>query len=163
MPAEDEQPQVFNPPNRLKMKLGGRLKGFDAEAIARAEAAIANMSSNFEEWLHDELNKLLEAHKVILNPAHTVKDIEAFYRTAHDLKGLGTTYGYPIVSQFAASLCRLIDSPEGRDKAPIELLTAHVEAINASVRQRIKLDTHPIGHELLKELTKRVAVYGEPE
>ena len=163
MSAEGDQPQIINPPNKLKAKLGGRLKAFDAEAIARAEAALANMSGQFEDWLNDEVDKLLATHKVILDKDHSEKDMENFYRAAHDLKGLGTTYGYPIVSQFASSLCRLIDSPEGRKNAPIALLTAHVDAINAAIKQRIKEDTNPVGRALLTALVTEVAKYGEPE
>lgn len=154
--------QVIIPPNRLKSKLGNKFKSFDADAIAKAEAAIANMSSQFGEWLEEELIKLEAAHQVILQPNIGEKEMQTFYRHAHDLKGLGATYGYPIISQFAGSLCRLIDSPEGREKAPKELLTAHVNAIVAAVRQKIKEDTNPIGAALLNELRTQVAKYGEP-
>lgn len=154
--------QIINPPNNLKAKLGGRFKSFDADAIARAEAALAGMSNQFSAWLDEELEKLEAAHKIILEPGAGEKELESFYRRAHDLKGLGTTYGFPIVSQFAGSLCRLIDSPDGRSKAPKSLLSAHVGAIIAAVRQNVKDASHPIGNALLSELTTQVAKYGEP-
>jgi chemotaxis protein histidine kinase CheA len=162
MSADSAKAQVFSPPNTLKSKLGNRFKSFDADAIKRAEAALAGMSNQFADWLNDELAKLEASHKVVVNPDATDKDIEAFYRHAHDLKGLGTTYGFPIVSQFASSLCRLIDSPDGRAKAPKSLLTAHVSAINAAVRQNIIDTTNPIGAALLSELITQVAKYGDP-
>ncbi len=157
-----EPAQVFNPPNMLKSKLGNRLKSFDADAIKRAEAALAGMANQFGDWLNDELAKLEAAHKIVLADTSTDKEMEAFYRHAHDLKGLGTTYGFPIVSQFAGSLCRLIDSPDGRAKAPKSLLSAHVAAIGAAVRQNITDTTNPIGAALLSELVTQVAKYGNP-
>lgn len=160
MSADSAKAEVFSPPNTLKNKLVNRFKSFDAEAIKRAEAALEGMSSQFGAWLDDELRKLEEAHKVMLQPGTGDKEVEEFYRRAHDLKGLGTTYGFPIVSQFAGSLCRLIDSPNGRAKAPKALLTAHVNAIVAAVHQKIKDSTHPIGAALLTELVTQVAKYG---
>lgn len=163
MSADGAKAQILTPPNMLKSKLGGRLKSFDAEAIKRAEAALEGLSSQFGDWLNDELIKIEASHALMLDPSSGDKEVEAFYRNAHDLKGLGTTYGFPIVSQFASSLCRLIDSPDGRAKAPKSLLTAHVNSIIAAVKQNIKDTSNPVGAALLHELTTQVAKYGEPE
>lgn len=159
MSDDSTEAQFITPPNRLKAKLGGRLTAFDASAIARAEAALASMSDQFGGWLADELVKLEAAHAEIGKAGSGEKELEEFYRRAHDLKGLGTTYGFPIVSQFAASLCKLIDSPEGRAKAPRQVLDGHVGAIVASVKQNIKDSTHPIGQALLLELQAQVNKY----
>jgi chemotaxis protein histidine kinase CheA len=153
--------QHFTPPNRLKAKLGKSLGAFDASAIARAEAAMASMSSQFSGWLDEELEKLEAAHKVICSPNSGEFELEEFYRRAHDLKGLGTTYGYPIVSQFAGSLCKLLDSPEARLKAPRQVLDGHVAAIIASVRQKITTSDHPMGKALLIELQGQVNKFAQ--
>ena len=157
--AMSDAVEVIRPPNRLKAKLGNRLKAFDAAAIKRAEDSLAAMSGEFEAWLQIELTKLEEAHAEINKSDAGEPELEAFYRRAHDLKGLGTTYGDPIVSQFAASLCRLVDSPEGRAKAVPKLLDTHVMAIQAAVRQQVKDTDHPIGRALLEELAGQVAKY----
>lgn len=157
----DGKVEFITPPNTLKAKLGNRLGGFDAGAIARAEAALQSMSGQFGDWLNDELAKLEAAHADVRTPGSGEEALETFYRRAHDLKGLGTTYGYPIVSQFAASLCKLIDSPEGRARAPRGLLDAHVGAIKAAVMQKVTEASHPIGRALLTELTAQVAKYAD--
>lgn len=159
MASQDDQVEFISPPNRLKAKLGNRLGGFDAAAIARAEAALASMSDQFGGWLNDELTKLEAAYAIVNKSGSGEHELEEFYRRAHDLKGLGTTYGYPIVSQFAASLCKLIDSPEGRAQAPRKILDAHVGAIIAAVKQSIKDSDHPIGKALLIELQTQVNRY----
>lgn len=148
--------QHFTPPNRLKAKLGKSLGAFDAGAIARAEAAMASMSDQFGGWLIEELSKLEAAHKIISTPGSGEAQLEEFYRRAHDLKGLGTTYGYPIVSQFAGSLCKLLDSPDARARAPRQILDSHVAAIVASVKQKITTTEHPMGKALLIELQGQV-------
>lgn len=158
-----EQAETFRPPNLLKAKLGNRLASIDSNAIARAEAALASMSDQFGDWLQEEMVKLEAAHKIIRQPGSGDNSMEEFYRRAHDLKGLGTTYGFPIVSQFASSLCMLIDSPEGRAKSPAALLDSHVQAIQAAVRQNVRDASHPLGKALLSELAGQVAKYAQAD
>jgi chemotaxis protein histidine kinase CheA len=148
--------QHFNPPNRLKAKLGKSIGAFDGDAVARAEAAMAAMADQFSGWLDDELVKLEAAHKATKAAGAGNEELEEFYRRAHDLKGLGTTYGYPIVSQFAGSLCKLLDNPAARASAPPQVLDSHVAAIIATVKQKITDSDHPIGQALLIELQAQV-------
>ena len=75
---------------------------------------------------------------------------------AHDLKGLGTTYGYQLITRIAGSLCRLIDDKDKRVQAPLDLVDAHIDAIKAAVRDEIKSDEHPVGRILVEELERRV-------
>ena len=81
---------------------------------------------------------------------------EKLYISAHDLKGLGTTYQFPIITRLAASLCRLIDEPARRAKAPLLIIDAHIDAIKAAVRANIRDDTHPVGKTLAEELEANV-------
>jgi len=82
--------------------------------------------------------------------------MENLYLRAHDLKGLGTTYGYQLITRIAASLCRMIDDKEKRGHAPMDLVDAHIDAIKAAVRDDIKTDEHPTGRVLVEELEARV-------
>jgi hypothetical protein len=75
---------------------------------------------------------------------------------AHDLKGLGSTYEFPIVSRIAGSLCKLIDDPATRARAPLNLVDAHIDAIKAAVRENIKDADHPVGQVLVTELERKV-------
>jgi HPt (histidine-containing phosphotransfer) domain-containing protein len=161
MSQNQNQVRHFTPPNRLKAKLGNSLRAFDANAIARAEAAMEAMSENFAGWLDEELVKLEVAHKATLAAGAGEEELGTFYRCAHDLKGLGTTYGYPIISEFADSLCRLLDSPEARARAPREILQGHVFAIVAAVHQKVMTDAHPVGRALLAELREQVSRFSQ--
>jgi chemotaxis protein histidine kinase CheA len=155
--------EFINPPNKLKMKLGNKFSSLNPDRIAAAEAALQAMSSQFGEWLNDEVKRLEQCHAAARAANGAEAERESLYRAAHDLKGLGTTYGYPIVSEFGDSLCRLIDSPEGRQRAPHSLLDAHVESIKAAVRQKITDNTHPVGAALLGELKNQVRQYAPDE
>ena len=154
--SNDSQMQVINQPNSLKLKLGGRFGGIDLAAIAKAEAALASLSGNFAQWMQEELQKLEAARQAIRVDGLTSHTAEGLYFRAHDLKGLGATYEFPLITRIAASLCRLIDDPATRQEAPIFLVDGHIDAIRAAVRDEIRTDTHPVGKVLIAELERRV-------
>jgi hypothetical protein len=155
--SDNSTVQVIQAPNTLRLKVGGRLGGIDPAAIAKAEAALKSLSGNFAEWLNDELVKLDAARQRIRSEGLTVETAEALYLRAHDLKGLGATYEFPLVTRIAGSLCKLIDDPESRLEAPMFLVDAHIDGIKASVRSNIRSEDHPVGRKLVEELEGRVA------
>ena len=149
--------QMIKAPNALRLRVGGgRIGGIDPAALAKAEAALRNLSSNFAQWLDDEINKLDAARLDVRVQGPSIANMESLYLRGHDLKGLGTTYGYPLITRIAGSLCRLIDDRDKRLDAPMGLIDAHIQAIKAAVRDDIKSDDHPVGRVLIQELERQV-------
>ena len=151
--------QVIQVPNTLKLKVGGRFGGIDPTAIAKAEAALKSLSSNFAEWLQDEITKLEAARQRIRTDGWNTETAENLYLRAHDLKGLGTTYEFPLITRIAGSLCKLMDDQEARASVPMFLVDAHINAVRAAVRDQIRDTNHPVGRVLAEELERRVLEY----
>ncbi|THD78799.1 MAG: Hpt domain-containing protein [Phenylobacterium sp.] len=160
--SQQNPSQVIPVSSSLRLKVGGtsRLGTIDAAAIAKAEAALKNLSGNFFQWLQDEIAKLEGSRQAIRTEGLTAETMENLYLRSHDLKGLGTTYGYQLITRIAASLCRLIDEKDKRLTAPMALVDAHIDAIKAAVREEMKADDHPVGGALVAELERRVAAEG---
>ena len=152
--------QIIPPSNALKLKVGGRFGAIDPAAIAKAEAALQGLSSNFAQWLSDEVAKLDASRQRVKAEGISVENMETLYLRAHDLKGLGTTYGFPLITRIGGSLCKLIDDKDKRLEAPLALIDAHIAAIKAAVRDGIKADDHPIGRVLIQELERKVTEFG---
>ena len=159
--SQQNPSQVIPAPTSLRLKVGaGRLGAIDAAAIAKAEAALKSLSGNFDQWLQDEITKLEAARQQVKVAGVSAETMENLYLRAHDLKGLGTTYGYQLITRIAASLCRLIDEKDKRPAAPMGLVDAHIDAVKAAVREGMKGDDHPIGAALVQELERRVKEAG---
>jgi hypothetical protein len=146
-------------PNMLRMKVGTRFGGIDPGAVAKAEAALKGLSGQFTQWLQDEIDKLETARAAIRADGLTVATAEALYVRCHDLKGLGSTYGFPLITRIAGSICKLMDEPAMRPVVPIFLVDAHIDAIRAAVRDNICDTDHPVGRILADELESRVLAY----
>jgi hypothetical protein len=129
----------------------------DPDIVARAEAALKSLSAQFSRWLQDEIDKLGAAGERATAEGLSGVAGEVLYTRAHDLKGLGGTYEFPIVTRVAASLCRLIEDAEHRRLAPLPLVESHINAIKVMVRDNIKDDSHPVGQAICLSLETQVA------
>lgn len=152
--------EMIQVPNTLRLKVGSRFGALNPGAVAKAEAALKSLSGQFSQWLQDELGKLEAARAAIRAEGLNAETGSRLYTHAHDLKGLGTTYEFPIVTRMAGSLCKLIEDPAKRMTAPMPLVDAHIDAIRASVRDGIKDASHPMGKVICEELERQVAATG---
>jgi len=151
-----QQNPVTQPP-APRLKLGGRLGALDPSAIAKAEAALKSLSGNFAQWLSDEIAKLDAARQRVREDGVNPETMETLYLRAHDLKGLGTTYEFPLITRIGGSLCRLIDDKDKRLGVDLGLVDAHIEAIKTAVREDIKTEEQPAGQALLEDLERKLA------
>lgn len=131
---------------------------FDADALARAEAALKSLSGEFEKWMGDEVTRVTALRGAARTAGYDEATLAALYSCAHDIKGLGATYDYPLATLIAGSLCKLIETSAGRERARTRpaIVEAHVDAIRAAYSAQIKTNDHPVGRELLAELRKQV-------
>lgn len=135
---------------------------FDEETLARADSVLHALADSLCEWLDGDIEKLQQARLGAEAAGWADTALEQLMAAAHDLKGMGATYGYPIVTQIAASLCRSIETQAGKAQARQDptLVCAHVDALRAAVRDRIKDVNHPVGRTLLRTLEQRVEGLG---
>jgi len=120
--------------------------------VARAEQALAGLSGEFRDWMLIEADRLSSAHAAILKHGFSEKAAEELFRAAHDIKGDAATFGFPSAAAAAESLCRIIEHAPELDLVPAELITHHINAIQAIVRERTKLDTATMASTLSTQL-----------
>jgi HPt (histidine-containing phosphotransfer) domain-containing protein len=143
---------VITPPNPLRGVLR-RVIGKDLEdPVARAEKALAGLSGEFRNWMTIETDRLAAAHAAILKDGFTGFTREELFRAAHDIKGDAATFGFPSAAAAAESLCRIIEHAPDLDEVPSDLIAHHINAIQAIVRERTKLDTVSTANELSRQL-----------
>jgi HPt (histidine-containing phosphotransfer) domain-containing protein len=128
----------------------------DDDPIARAEKALAALSSEFGSWMDSECKRLDDARRDIVSNGFTDSNKEALFRAAHDIKGEAATFGYPAVASAAESLCRLIEHAPDPDRIPGTLIEQHVDAVRAIYREYGHSDAQKLAAALtarLREVT----------
>src|SRR6478609_5398705 len=143
---------VITQPNPLRNVLRQVAENDLDDPVARAEKALAGLSGEFKNWMAIESDRLAAAHLAILEEGFTEDACEELFRAAHDIKGDAATFGYPSAGAAADSLCRIIEHAPELEEVPPELITHHINAIQAIVRDRTKLDTVSTATELSRQL-----------
>src|SRR5882757_5645782 len=143
---------VITQPNPLRKVLRRVAEKDLDDPVARAEKALAGLSGEFKNWMGIEADRLSTAHAAILKGGFTDFSREELFRAAHDIKGDAATFGYPSAGAAAESLCRIIEHAPDLDEVPSELIAHHINAIQAIVRERTRLDTASMASELSRKL-----------
>jgi HPt (histidine-containing phosphotransfer) domain-containing protein len=143
---------VITQPNPLRKVLLRVPESDLDDPVARAEKALAGLSGEFKEWMTTEADRLSAAHAAIRRDGFNDQTREELFRAAHDIKGDAATFGYPSAAAAAESLCRIIEHAPDLDAVPAELIAHHINAVQAIVRERTKLDTAVVAGVLSKQL-----------
>ncbi len=150
--------EYIKAPSALRQKTGAVT--LDLEAIARAEKHLANLSSEYVFWVENDLQKLRQAFDdaSAATDADTRNEhVEALFVVAHDMRGQGTTFGYPFVSQICDILCRYLKR-EGQ--VDLLLVSPFIDALRAIINNRVAGESDPIGQAMVKGLHMAVTKRG---
>lgn len=146
--------EVIMPPNKLKkavvrLRPGARV---DFDPVASAEAALAELASEFSTWMNHECTRLDEARMAIRARGLDSGTRDALFRAAHDIKGQAATFGFPLVAPVAESLCRLLEHTPDMAHIPIDLIDQHVDAIRAITHRNARGDSEMTAARLAETL-----------
>ncbi|MEQ8440373.1 MAG: phosphorelay protein [Alphaproteobacteria bacterium] len=153
--------EVITPPNTIKQKVSGS-GGPTPEMLAKAEAAINQMSEDYPTWAIDDVERLgtliAEAKPGVGNGKVLLS--EAF-KMAHDMRGQGGSFGYPLMTRIANSFCRFVEGLEELDKHSLEICNAHVKSMRAILQNKVKGTGGPTGAQIADGLEMAVKRYME--
>lgn len=130
---------------------------FGLERLKTAEAEIDRLKLDFEASLDAEIVKLRQAFERIAADVGASEELAVLYRRAHDLKGQGTSFGYPLVTEFAGSLCQLTKQRDRLDRQQVALVRIHVDALATVAKNHVRGDGGAIGKALRDSLARAVA------
>ncbi|HLX17441.1 MAG TPA: Hpt domain-containing protein [Bradyrhizobium sp.] len=144
--------QVIVQPNPLRTVLRRVADEDRDDPVARAEKALADLSGEFKKWMVVESDRLVAAYAALGKDGVTDATRDELFHAAHDIKGDAATFGFPSAGVAAESLCRIIEHAPDLAKVPSELIAHHINAIQAIVLERTKLDTISVASELSRRL-----------
>jgi chemotaxis protein histidine kinase CheA len=150
--------EVIVVPNRLRKAIK-HSDGSDPDPVIAAEEALVELSEQFGNWMVDECAQLERARQLVHAESLTEATSEALYRTAHDIRGHGATFGFPIAADVADSLCRLIEHCSDLTQVPLGLMDQCVDAVRAIIRERDGVCAKRTAAELAKGLRALIDEY----
>lgn len=146
--------------NRLREKTAGLSPGrpqIPSEALEAAENALSKMAEDYPDWVKGLVGKLQEQHGRCVDTPEKRRDcFETISMIAHDMKGQGGTFGYPLISAFADSLYGFTHVKGDITDNQVELVKSHLDAMRAVIRGRISGDGGEIGKKLTQSLNEGI-------
>ncbi len=143
--------EVITPPNKLR-KAWVQATADDQDPVARAEQALADISTEFSSWMESECARLDAARHALRSKGFDAKTSQALFHAAHDIKGQAETFGFPLAAAAADSLCRLIELTPDARRLPLVLIDQHVDAVRAIVREHDLPHAETMAADLTAEL-----------
>jgi HPt (histidine-containing phosphotransfer) domain-containing protein len=143
--------EVITPPHPLRQVIA-QAPNSDGDPVARAEAALAQLSTEFAGWMLAECERLELARQDVMRDGITEKTHAELFRAAHDIKGEAATFGYPAVVGAAESLCRLLEHTPEMSRIPLALVGQHVDAVRAIAREHARTDLAAVAGTLTRRL-----------
>ncbi len=144
--------EVIVPKNMLKKAVVKAKPGFKDDPIERAEAALAELATEFSGWMNTECERLNAARNEVKRAGFNDTNRDLLFRAAHDIKGQAATFGFPLVQPVADSLCRLVEHTPEMTRIPLPLVDQHVDAIRAITHKNARGDSELTAGQLAKKL-----------
>ena len=156
---QENQVEYITPPNLLKFKVSGG-GPLDLATLAKADAAITALGEDFPTQAKRDLARVLDSLERAKVDADGRKEhVAEIHAVVHELRGLGGTFGYILVSRIGNSLCRFVEVIDAVDDMSLTVPQAHVDALRAVITTRIKGDGGDLGREIARELDKLTQPY----
>lgn len=126
----------------------------DPAMLAGAEAALAALSADYLRWARKDMDKLTAAMAALRHvDAEDWDDAAALvHAVAHNIKGQGSTFGYPLLTHLAGTLCALLRDVAAGEAAGLARLEAVTAAMAEILTHRLSGDGGERGRKILGSL-----------
>ncbi len=138
----DNEARVFSPKTRfqaLARRPGGVSRN---QAVENAQSKIEEAKLGFDEWLDGELAELITC----IERAKSGEAVESWIGPAqlhaNQLRDIGTTVGFELLTFVATTLCTILDGIKAGAECNMESLTCHVDSL-LLIRQKEFRHLHP--------------------
>lgn len=150
--------QTITPPNPLdKAKSGSGPVKIDPNILRQAEQAVDELQGDYPSWAQKDIDGLRAAvASARTDPETLPQAIAEIYKCALDLKGQGGGFGYDLITAIGDLLTKFMEEREKVSPRDFEIICAHVDAMQAVIRQDIKGDGGKIGNHIVDGLSELV-------
>ena len=124
------------------------------EKMRRADAAVAALAENFVAYIEEDIDSARAAMGAALErPGDCDDALHELHAAAHNIKGLGGSFGYDLVTDVANSLCLLLKLAPHNTPDLVQLADAHMQALTQILDDDVKGDGGEAGRAVLVQLT----------
>jgi len=99
------------------------------QAVGDAQAQIETLKEDFNDWLKDGLDRLQSAIQLAETYPDNAMLVEDAFRSSCELRDIGTTMGYELVTFVANRLCEVLNAIRNGADYDKVLIRCHIDAL----------------------------------
>jgi predicted DNA-binding protein len=165
--GQSRKAKIIKAPQELRARAVNFETGLDLtlsdEVRNRIETVI---SESADEFSKDVIDKLREMRKQVKaaegDPLSRIFILSTISELAFDIKGMGGTFGYPLLSHLAKSLKDFISGLALPNESQLEVISIHVDAMYVVLAQGIQGVSDKLQRDLLDNLGIAVSKVRDP-
>ncbi|MEQ8371088.1 MAG: Hpt domain-containing protein [Alphaproteobacteria bacterium] len=136
-----------------RRSVNGQTIPSDPEAALRAaEAEVSALGGAFLTQAEAEIRYIRDLAIAARTKRAPDDATNRMFTIAHNLKGQGGTFDYPLLSQIAASLCDLLNQHTAERGRVLTIVDHHVAALDIIVQRRLSGSGGALGTQLVNRL-----------
>ncbi len=126
-----------------------------AEQAAAVNEALAALAKDYPAWTAKDMAKIrqlmIDARSIQGEDRENMvrKDL---FRIAHNVKGQGATFGYPLMTEIGNHLCRYIESQPEINGEVLSEIKKHVDAMDTILKDKLTGDGGEEGQKLKSDI-----------
>lgn len=161
-PGEDDKTAEaeFTAPSFLLKAKAPSTNRVLSEALEVADTAVAELATNYPQRAGEKVSELDRAFEALPASGDARGSIAALFDIAHDIRGEGGSFGFPLVTAIAENLCRVLEDKSQASESLQAAIRVHIGALKLVLSEPIKGDGGERGAELLDGLQKISSVKG---
>jgi hypothetical protein len=133
------KPPLIQSPRRLGDKVPATGGPTPEQAIRKALNLGNELARSYKGWAVDDLQALWEEHETLsTDPERAPECVAKMYDMAHEIRGQGGSFGYPMITLIADSLCKFMDGSANMAERGRNIVQLHLLAMKAVLRQDMK-------------------------
>lgn len=125
-------------PRPLRLKLKPAESGIADAVCTTAEDVVDRLSVEYPAHASRDLERLAEVAALMSGGGPVrVPQYSEISRIAHDMRGQGAVFGYPLMTRLADSLCLAMRTLQPQDAAMMTIVHSHIAGMRALLTHRV--------------------------
>jgi len=139
------------------MSVAGAAKGRGSVFNGVADEALEGLREMYLEGAGKDIAGLEEHLSRVQKDGEAWSDACKLMREiTHNVKGQGTSFGYPLMTEVGTSLSRLLKLIEAPEEKDVKLVAAHISALRIVLDKDIQGSGGQLGEDLVRKLADLV-------
>jgi hypothetical protein len=164
-PPGKSRVQIIQPTGELRKRAVNYKKGFSVELTSsemiKLEEIVHKSKDKFVTEVGERLKRLRESARAVEDDALSIPSfLKAAAKESFDIKGLGGTFDFPLLTQVAKSLNDYVRGLRNIGKVQVDIIVLHVDALYVILAQHITGQGGATEAEVLSALLQATRKFG---